>query len=288
MKPNELYALQPIEVDYDFDNLSSALLSTYTKDGRDYTFKAVLEQINSEGYELKNEISEEKRIETRFYMKEGDGDKWGGNLYSVYFDNQPLMVVKNDGRYYSDYDTYITDLELFSKLEEYIQSKINLVIDNNPSSYNPDEDITNLETVSSYNLNDHYKADLVPQYKEGDVVWAWVEENHLKYSFSDTCKGYVLTKVEIGKVYPFKPLETYYGSQIERGWKSYDSSREMVLNASSNGIGCSFNDNLIVGKVDEIPMPTLAINNFVNEKGELPSDYKMDAPKEKTRKLGLN
>lgn len=288
MKPNDLYALKPIKVDYEFNDLSKALMSTYTEGGRDYPFKAVLEQIDSEGYELKEQISAEKRIETRTYMEEGDGDKWGGVLYSIYFDNQPLMVVKNDGRYYSDYDTYITDLELFGKLEEYVKSKISLVVDNNPAVYKADEDIPDLEQVSSYNLFDHYQPDLVPQYKEGDIVWAWVVENHLKYDFSDDWKGYVLTQVEIKTVYPYKPLETYWGTQIERGWENYSNSREMVLNAPHNGIGCALNDNLIVGKVDEIPMPSLAVNNFVNEKGHLPPDYKMEAPKEKTRKLGFN
>lgn len=287
MKPNEIYALNPIKVDYDFNDLSKALMSTYTEEGKEYPFKAVLEQINSEGYELKEQISEEKRIETRTYMDEGDGDKWGGILYSIYFDNQPLMIVKNDGRYFSDYDTYITDLNLFNKLEEYVTSKISMVVDNNPAVYNPDEEIPDLEQVSSYNLNDYYAADLIPEYKEGDVVWAWVPENHLKYGFADDYKGFVLTKVEIRNVYPYKPLDTYFGNQIERGWENYSNCSEMVLNAPHNGIGCALNDTLIVGKVDEIPMPDFAVNNFVNEKGRLPPDYKMDAPKEKIRKLGL-
>lgn len=286
MKPSDIYALTPLEIDYDFNYLSNALLSTYTTEGKQYPFKAVLQQIESEGYEVREEIEKEKRIETRTYMNEGD-DKWGATLYSVYFDGQPLMIVKNDGRYYNDFETYLTDLEVFNKLEEYVKSKISLTVDNNPAIYNSEEDIPDLEQVNSYNLFDYYAVGLQPQYKEGDVVWGWVPENHLKYDFADDYKGYVLTKVKITKVSPLKPVETYWGSQIERGWGKEDTNK-MILNAQHSGIGCSLNDNLIVGKVDEIPMPTLAINNFVNEKGQLPSDYKMDAPKEKSRKLGLN
>lgn len=106
-----------------------------------------------------------------------------------------------------------------------------------------------------------------------------VPENHLKYSFSDDYQGYVLTIVKINNVTEFKSVDTYNGSQRERGWDDIGNGQKMKLyslNEKGVGIGCSLNDKLIVGKFGEIPEPKFAIKNFVDSKGFLPNSYKIE------------
>lgn len=277
MKPNEIYALTPISTSNQFSSVASALQSISTNTGKDHILIALLDNVR---YEIDEAITEENRFEVRTYMEEGD-DKYGANLYAVYFDSKPLMIVHNNGRYYGDYMSYLTNEKLLNEVTDYIISKVP-VEETHPGVYDPNEEIEGLEQVGDYNLHDYYVTDLKPQYQKDDLVWAWVPENHLLSGYSQNYKGVVLTQVVITQVYSNKPKETYWGMQPQRGWDQ--ESHTMVLNAKNCNMGCSLNDKTIVGKVSDIPMPDLAINNFVDEKGYLPETYKMEMPTEKGSK----
>ena len=67
-----------------------------------------------------------------------------------------------------------------------------------------------------------------------------------------------------------------------------DSFKQVLFNGEDNnsmkmqfvenvmrGIGCTLNDSMIVGLVNEIPMPEKAINNFINTDGYLNESYQM-------------
>lgn len=271
MKLQQIFDLKPIRTSNDFYGVKDALSSIYNEHGRKSTLATMLDNfdIDSDKY---TEIENEKRVEVRTYMQEGD-DKWGAILYSVYFDNEPCMLVKNDGRYFSDHDCYLANNGVYEKLEKYVLSKMDY--ESTPQKYNLDEDIADLQVVNQYDLNNHYSKDLKPQYKIGDEVWAWVKENHLKESYSPDYKGYILTKVEVHRISEFDPINTYWGVQCERGWNQ-EIPHTMVLNSDRiSKVGTQFSDEVIIGKVSEIPIPRFAINNFVDSRGVVNPDYQV-------------
>jgi hypothetical protein len=269
MKPQELYALQPIEVNYHFNYVQKALAQVNDSEG----YAVPLAELFSRDidYDQISVLEEKKLFKIHFYMNEGD-DKYGAILYGVYFNDEPFMVVKNNGRWYEQFDPYVTNLEVYHKAEKFLVDFLFNQPEKLPSIYHDDMDIDDLHIIDNYNFHDYYDANLQAQYQVGDEVWAWVSENHLKYSFANDYKGYVLTKVVIGRIKPFSPDETYWGQQVERGW---DDNRAMVLklDGQKGGVGATFSDALIVGKVNEIDMPKHAVNHYVNEKGELPDNY---------------
>lgn len=283
MKISEIYAFEPIKVEHDI-NMAIEAIKDIIHSNNDYVsfeLESVI-QIWEDSY--KNEAMIDKdRFEVRIYMDESDDNgKYGARLYSIYFDGIPMMLVKNNGRYFVDYETYLTDKEQLMKFANYlIELAKNFHQEKEIEVFNPDEDINGVEVVGSYNLLSFYNPNLKPKYQIGDLVWAWVPENHLKYDFSDDYHGYVLTKVRITNVSPFNPQSTYFGSQRERGWHvSEDRSFSHIMqlypmDEGFAGIGCDFNDSLIVGKVNAIPMPEIAINNQVDEQGFLKPGYKI-------------
>lgn len=275
MKPQELYALTPIEVNYHFNYVQKALARVNDSEG--YSVPLADLCSNDIDYEKTSILEEEKRFKIHFYMNEGD-DKYGAILYGVYFDNEPFMIVKNNGRYYEQFDPYVTDLDVYHKAEKFLIDFVFNQPEKMPDIAHADVDIDDLHIIDNYNLHDHYDANLKPAYEHDDEVWAWVDENHLKYHFSADCKGYVLTKVIIKRITPFNPLETYWGQQSERSWSDDMQNRQMILKTNENkmgfgGVGARLNDTMIMGKVSDMIMPVYAVNNYVNEKGELPQDY---------------
>jgi len=269
MKLKEIFELTPIEKNHHSDRVISALKQLTSKDGKELLIAKLL---NS--FELIDEkdLDNDKRIENRVYLNEGD-DKYGARLFSVFFDNMPVMVIKNNGRYYEDHECYIANSLAYEKLENYIIS--NLKIENTPEKHLLEEDIVDLEVVGDYDLKNHYVKDLNPKYAIGDRVWAWVEENHLKQSYSNDYKGYILTQVEVKTISEFDPIKTYGGVQCERGW-SKNNAYTMILGSEIiSPIGTQFSDEVIVGKVSDIPMPKFAINHFIDENGVTDKNYQV-------------
>ena len=155
--------------------------------------------------------------------------------------------------------------EKFQKFSEKIENSV--VIDNKKvkiENFNP---FSIKSTVRTSNLKQQQNS----KYKVGDIVWGWVKENHLNYE-----DNYVLTKVKIIMVNKFKSSDTYFGSQINRRWgeDEYSMKMQFVENVM-RGIGCTLNDSMIVGLVDEIPMPEKAINHFIDKNGYLNESYSM-------------
>lgn len=98
MTPNELYALEPIKVFFSYGLLVDAITNTSTEGGKDYPFVQLLKENK---YNAQKIVEKESKIELKTYMEQGDDDgKYGAHLFSIYFDNEPFAIVKNNG--YSD------------------------------------------------------------------------------------------------------------------------------------------------------------------------------------------
>ena len=272
MNANELYALKPTREYFDFSSAISAASHINMNSGEKYPLQYIFDEDRME-YEDINKVDEEKRVKLSYYMEEGD-DKYGAILYSISMDDKPFMIVQKSGRWYGETITYLTDEKILKEFEGYILEKFPLLPENEKLDVlDPTLNLPELTKFADYDMEDVYDPNLKPLYKEGDEVWGWVQENHLKYSVSTGYKGYVLTKVLIETVNSTHPTDTYFGIQTERMWEN----SEMIL-SNKGGIGTRLNDHLIVGRVNEIDMPKLAINNLVDKDGKLPDSYIVKNP----------
>ena len=277
MNLKEIYALPPIKTENNIGLMISGL-KDYGSTGSSKLHLEVANLMNNELLETDEfeKAFNEENVECHFYLDESDSNqKWGARLFSVFYKKQPLMLVKNYGRYFSEYYAYISNEKLLKEVLADIAESIKTldVEDKETQIYDENENIEDLELVNSYSLFDYYDPTLQEKYKVGDIVWGWVKENHLNYE-----DNYVLTKVKIIMVNKFKSSDTYFGSQINRRWgeDEYSMKMQFVENVM-RGIGCTLNDSMIVGLVDEIPMPEKAINNFIDKDGYLNEAYKMTA-----------
>lgn len=266
MNLRQIFALEPVSTNHFFAMAFSATANIYGQDGQMSSISNFINNIEVD-YDLHEIIEAEKRIEIRMYMDEGD-DKWGATLYGVFFDNSPIMLVKNTGRYLSDYTVYPTNEEAFSQYEAYLRSKLQEAVVNFEDM---DTDIENLDVVGDYNLFDYYTIGHEPKYQVNDIVWAWV--NEAKYGISK--KGFVLTRARIEKVNKFSKIETYHAVQIDR---SFDAAQTTLYKPASDmytssGLGAVLKDSMIIGKVQEMDTPQDAIENYVDSNGYLPEDY---------------
>lgn len=265
MKLKEIYELSPIKI------VTNEIVES---------IKSVFSNIENGSFDIEfkhEEIESEKRFEERYYMEEGD-DKYGGTLASIYFDSKPLAIIRIYGRYNSDMDVFVTDRELYKEAKDYLLSKA--LDDSLEDTYHSvDEDIEGIEIVGGYDLKDYYDKNLKTQYNLGDIVWAWVDENHLKSKYSEDNKGLVLTRVEISKINHFNPKTTYFGYQLDRKFES-GNFQDMVFIKGKGFNGASFNEESILGLVNGMEVPEEAIDNKVDSNGYLIVDTN-----KKTKKL---
>lgn len=277
MNLKEIYALPPVKT----ENNIGLMISGLKDYGSTGSSKLHLEVANLMSNELLETDEFEKafnkeNVECHFYLDESDSNqKWGARLFTVFYKKQPLMLVKNYGRYFSEYYAYISNEKLLKEVLVDIVESIKAldVEDKETQIYDENENIEDLELVNSYALFDYYDPTLKEKYKVGDIVWGWVKENHLNYE-----DKYVLTKVKIHNVYKFQRSGTYWGVQMNRTWTKTEDNTPMKMQFVEelpHGIGCTLNDSMIVGLVDEIPMPEKAINHFIDKNGYLNESYSM-------------
>ena len=160
MNLKEIYALPPIKTENNIGLMISGL-KDYGSTGSSKLHLEVDNLMNNallETDEFEKAFNEEN-VECHFYLDESDSNqKWGARLFSVFYKKQPLMLVKNCGRYFSEYYAYISNEKLLKEvLADIIESiKILDVEDKNTQIYDENENIEDLELVNSYALFDHY------------------------------------------------------------------------------------------------------------------------------------
>jgi hypothetical protein len=123
MKISEIYSFDPIKVEHDI-NLALEAIKDITRSNNDsnsFELESVIQAWQD--YYQNAELIDNSRFEVRIYMDESDDNgKYGARLYSVFFDGIPMMLVKNNGRYFVDYETYLTNKEQLMKFANYLIS----------------------------------------------------------------------------------------------------------------------------------------------------------------------
>ena len=122
MKPSELYEMDPIRETKDIESLEGHV-------------EVNMMDIDDE----KNE-----RVSLRYYADPYiDGYRiW--QLFSVWFDDRPVMICQRAGRSGRDHgDTFVTDNQAFREMNEYLFSIREDYVDEE-DIYDPDQDIENL------------------------------------------------------------------------------------------------------------------------------------------------
>lgn len=152
MTPAELYALEPVKIEYDLWNLKA---HSYTH--LDKIFEGEL-------YELDHKsVEDEKRLEVRYYVSECPDGRRVWELGSAWFDGSPFMVIQNAGREGDDfYNRYVTDGEVAKKFGAYLNSKRTLVEEIEVVDPNEflGEKLTSFyrHSMLQNKMNEHYKG----------------------------------------------------------------------------------------------------------------------------------
>lgn len=282
MKIKDIYSLEPISVTSDFDLAMAGMHDLVMCQGNRRVPK--LETFCDTAPPLVNTINSKldpKRFKIYMYLDEGS-DAWGARLYSVVFDGEPFMLVKSAGRNYADVQAFLTNDRLLYQLIDYAYS----LIDRNQAEskihiFSTEENIENLEQVSSYNLFDYYDNHFTTtKYKAGDIVWAWVPENLSKTNKMQDYHGYVLTKVRIDAVKKVSNMNTYHITQCERRWSltpnGTQAMRLIKFDPKSNALPMVINEEMIIGLTSKMKEPFFAIKNFVDKNGFIQPDYIME------------
>lgn len=108
--PSELYGMKPISVSYDSYHVLTVHLSA---------------ELSSYHNVSEDKLLESKRFETRTLVDHSYDGRRTWTLQTVWFDNQPVMVVNSSGRDGDEYDNrWITDGANFHNMVSYLNSLI--------------------------------------------------------------------------------------------------------------------------------------------------------------------
>jgi hypothetical protein len=220
MTPNELYACPPIRTSSDIWGLRN-FISLDLDD--------VEEGANT-------------KIELRYYAQHQFDDRRGWNLFSVWYQDKPIMICQAAGRELDDYtNDFVTDPKGYEEMFHYIASLIDPYA-SPEAKYGPDVDREDLTTFYGASLDEFYApAGVSPKHKVNDEVVVLVLEDHLRHWESKKIK----TWVRISDVRPHNPKITYSGIQINRRWEGFGPSTHMVIAAGEGNVMAHFNESEI-------------------------------------------
>ena len=226
MKPNELYALEPIGISRDIFPLDEYLRDLYLS-------------------EIEEEANE--RIELRYYARTNFDGRRGWYLFSVWFDDKPVMICQGAGRELRDFNnSFVTDWDTYTEMTKYIASLIPPEEDpNHENLISPDEDHEGIDSFYGSKLNSFYDATLEPKYKVGDLMDVSVREDHLSWDN----KSKIVVRVLVHSVNKFNPSETYHGTQVDRVVGPWIQGQPTTFETDycNGSLGAQFNDADVQG-----------------------------------------
>lgn len=278
MKPSDIYSLEPINVSYClYFKIMSSLESLYYDNGRKCTwFENLEDKFTAETEKI---IESEKKLACKIYMYE-ESDSYGAMLFALFYDEKPFMVVKNYGKDMETYDNYLTDLSVLEEVKKYIDS-FSLKTNNTFSIYNTDTDEKELDNIDSYLFEDYYQKNLILNYKEGDIVWAFIplQYNYHKFIESDY---FVLTRVKITNINKYNPTHSYDVFPIDLVYKwenrNFFINHDLTIQPTHPSYSGHFSicDELILGKNDSIITPDRNISLSTLEQYQTSDCFKED------------
>lgn len=184
MKPSELFNLEPVHTDNDAWVLSKFL-------------RPFILNSDSLDYDAMDKIL------FKYYAKEYFDTDYTWKLFSVWFEDIPVMICQSLGR---DYDAgfFITNKESFNKLIEYVK-KFDYDLEElfNNSTIGVDQDVEELTTFSGYSLDQFYDPNLKPKYGIGTRIKWFSNVGYYALKKEDLVTG------EIVQVKPKNPRSTY-------------------------------------------------------------------------------
>ncbi len=140
MNANQIYQWQPIKIEKDL-----------------YSF---LDLIDIDTY---LPMSDNEKVELKYYTYHSFDGERSFNLFSVWFDNKPVMICQTAGRGGRDHrETFITDVPLYKDMVSYIRSLIQ-VEEDAISSLDPEEDCKDLTEFYGESVTDYYDPNLKPK-----------------------------------------------------------------------------------------------------------------------------
>jgi len=194
-----------------------------------------------------------EKIDIKYYADYSFDGRRTWTLASVWYENDPVMIIQNAGREGDDHRVrYITNEQSFKKMISYIESLLTVEDNECADLINDNDDIETLDRFYGFSLHDLYNPDLQPEYKVGDIVEAHVAVKQYGFVLDDT--PMIKKKVEILSVNSTNPHDTYRVMEIERhitgsfDWKTKTDTRktEEVSNEKyENKIYCRLNSNLV-------------------------------------------
>lgn len=99
------------------------------------------------GLEEKNE-----KVEIKYYANYSFDSRRTWTLASVWFENQPVMIIQNAGREGDHKARFITNIDLYKEMLNYILSLSDVTSMDFEDMYDEDADIANLTIFYGHNL----------------------------------------------------------------------------------------------------------------------------------------
>ena len=212
--------------------------------------------------------SKNTKVELRDYIDENFDGERGFTVFSVWFENRPIMLCREAGRGHQDaVDQWITDLEGYRNFLTYVASLLPIAESYVGAATDPEEDIPALDEFYRCMTREYYDPTLKPRFKVGDVVVAKVMENHLRYQYVWNRVKWVWTRCKIGKVNPYNPTNTYWMMQMDRKWEDNASSRSMIVAVGEGAVGADGNDSTVM-TMEEAMLKGLTLNKVFEDSEE--------------------
>lgn len=144
MKPAELYARKPSHITHDLDALFCGnLLPELDQEVRWY-----LDGVNDAN----------KRVAIHVYKEHWFDHRRFWRLAAVYFDDRPVMIIRNAGREGDDHvSRFVTDVEAYRDLVPYVNSLLPIQATQVENVVDPESDIPGLTSFYDYDLNDRFE-----------------------------------------------------------------------------------------------------------------------------------
>lgn len=260
MKPSEIYNLDPIKISYDFDyKIKESLVAIYYENGKRCNWFENLDKQFTR--EIEQEIESQKKLACKIYMSEGEND-YGAMLFSLFYNEKPFMIVKNYGKHMGQYETYLTDLSILVEVKKYMES-FSINSQDKFSVYSKNEDIKELKNIDNYDFHHYYDKNLIPKYKENDIVWAFIPLKHSYDKFVDS-DYFILTRIKILNINKYNPTYTYdsFSIDIKYDWKkqlffiNHDLINKNYHQSSHGSIAViAVCDDLILGNIENTIVP---------------------------------
>jgi hypothetical protein len=197
-----------------------------------------------------NYIDENKndKIECKFYVYDiYDNGERSTEVFSVWFNDKPVMICQENGESNDFSDEFVTDYETYNKMIEYLTSLMEIPVEEKEEIqiYDPEVELSQLDVFCEvYQLSDYYIPETVfPKYKIDDIIIASVLEDHMRDQYVSK-KIYIEERCIVKSISPHNPYETYTVRQLDRRW-SYED-KKVIYDKGNGTIEAQINDEKII------------------------------------------